>query len=134
MNASKAEQYSKWVWKLRERSESGVPIIVEGKRDESKLRELGISGPILKIQGKRVVQWVEALPPKFIVMTDFDPQGARYAGQIKRAGERNGKKVDTSFRVRIFSNTFARRVEELSLPELPFPELSLPKDPTDNSL
>ena len=116
MQKSKEQKYSEWLGRLREKSAAGISIIVEGNRDERKLRELGVTGPILKIQGKRVAAWVETLPEEVIVMTDFDRQGAEYMGQIKRIGERNGKKVDTLHRVKIFSNTFARCVEELPVP------------------
>jgi len=116
---SKPELYSKWIRKLRERSDSGVTIVVEGVRDEEKLRELGVSGPILKIQGERVLEWIETLPKQIIVMTDFDPQGAKYASQLKIHGEHNGIKVNTQIRVKIFSNSFAKTVEDLSFPENP---------------
>ena len=114
---SQEELYVKYIGKLRALSESGVPIIVEGIRDERRLRALGVFGPVLKIQGKRVAVWVETLPPEFIVMTDFDRQGAKYAGQLKRLGEQNKKKADTFLRVKIFSNTFAKTVEDLPFPD-----------------
>lgn len=113
---TKQERYERALDRLRRLSEDGVPIIVEGRRDEAALRSLGVSGPVIKIQGKRVAILAEEIGAKeAIVLTDFDPQGAKYSRQLKLHLERNSVKANTELRKQIFSNTFARSVEELKL-------------------
>jgi len=67
---------------LRESSANGVPVLVEGSRDEESLRELGIQGPVLKISGKKtVLNFLEGLAhhKQVIVLTDFDRTGGELA-------------------------------------------------------
>src|SRR5256886_9740291 len=53
--AWKMEETNRILDQLRTQSESGVPIIVEGRRDEAALRRLGIAGRVhcLKARGER---------------------------------------------------------------------------------
>jgi len=68
---------------LRESSANGVPVLVEGSRDEESLRELGIQGPVLKISGnkKTALNFLEGLAhhKQVIVLTDFDRTGGELA-------------------------------------------------------
>src|SRR5439155_25652654 len=48
---------------LQEQSEAGVPIIVDGRRDEAALRKLGIKGTVLCLNatGQPRLRWIERL-------------------------------------------------------------------------
>jgi len=64
-------------------SRGGTPIIVEGKKDEEALRELGMEGPIHQIPsgGRTPLNSLEDLPEyeEIIVLTDFDRTGEELA-------------------------------------------------------
>ncbi len=110
------ERYEKAIGQMKELSEIGVPIVVEGKRDEARLREIGITGPIIKVQGKRSVLLAEEIAKDYgeaIIMTDFDRRGASRAKWIDYHLRRCGVKVNTNLRKVIFGSSFARKTEEL---------------------
>jgi 5S rRNA maturation endonuclease (ribonuclease M5) len=80
------DRLTKLVQRLSEQSSRGTPIIVEGRKDEESLRELGINGPILclKAQGKSFFEFSEAIGSnrKIIVLTDFDTEGKKLAKML----------------------------------------------------
>ncbi len=68
---------------IRELSEEGVPILVEGEKDSKSLRELGISGPIYQISSdkKTALNFLEGLSghARVLILTDFDRAGDELA-------------------------------------------------------
>lgn len=68
---------------LEEYSDEGVPIVVEGARDEEALRELNLKGPIFQISSskKTALNFLEDLAryKRVIVFTDFDEAGDELA-------------------------------------------------------
>ncbi|MHA1208697.1 MAG: toprim domain-containing protein, partial [Candidatus Freyarchaeota archaeon] len=72
------------VSQLRTLSEKGVPIVVEGYKDERSLRALGISGPILKLSGKNLLEIAERLQrfDDFLILTDFDRKGQELTSRL----------------------------------------------------
>ncbi len=90
-------------------SESGVPIIVEGYKDERSLRTLGISGPVLKLSGKNLLEIAEELAQfdNFLILTDFDRKGQELASRIFRYLGRRKVDLTQSFRRR-FKNLTSR--------------------------
>src|SRR5260370_36849490 len=71
---------------LQVQSEAGVPIIVEGRRDEAALRKLGIKGTILclKATGEPRFRFIERLDgsKRAIVLTDFDREGGQLGKRL----------------------------------------------------
>ena len=70
------------------------PVVVEGKRDTSALKNIGYSGTIIELNdGRSVLSTVESLAQKlgtsgkFVIMTDWDRTGGRLAKQLKEYGE-----------------------------------------------
>ena len=70
------------------------PVVVEGKRDTSALRNLGYGGDIIELNdGKSLLQTIEQLAQSlgtsgtFVIMTDWDRTGGRLAKQLKDYGE-----------------------------------------------
>jgi 2,5-diamino-6-(ribosylamino)-4(3H)-pyrimidinone 5'-phosphate reductase len=80
------EEFDELVSTLRMFSESGVPIVVEGIKDERSLRELGVSGLIIRVSGKSLLNIAEelALFENFLILTDFDSKGQELAWQLFR--------------------------------------------------
>lgn len=102
------EKFEETLEEVRRLSEEdGIPIIVEGKKDEMALRELGIKGPIHQIPtgGKTALNSLEDLPEydKIIVLTDFDRTGEELAEFCERHLQKLGIKVLIKFRKKLRS-------------------------------
>ena len=76
---------------------TGIPIIVEGHKDETALRALGIQGPIHCIHnGDRLFEVAEQLAhyKRIILLTDFDDQGEKLSKRFKSFLETKRCKVN----------------------------------------
>ena len=84
-DAERLEKLDELLDKLKEASR-GMPIIVEGRRDTTALRALGIEGKILELNvGKSIVSFCEGVSlehGEVILMTDWDAKGGRLFRQI----------------------------------------------------
>jgi 5S rRNA maturation endonuclease (ribonuclease M5) len=104
---------------LQEQSRNGVPIIVEGRRDEAALRKLGIQGTVycLKATGEPRFRFIERLDgsKRVIVLTDFDREGGELGTWLYRELSHRGILADdqTWRKIRGLARTEVRSVEEL---------------------
>ncbi len=100
-------------------SEAGVPIIVEGRRDESALRKLGVTGHIhcLKALGESRHDFLERLngTREAILLTDFDREGKELETWLYRELSQRGVRTDLKLwrRIRSLARTEIHAVEEL---------------------
>ena len=87
---------------LREAANEGIPLIVEGEKDEIALRNLQLSGPIIRInQGMPIFTLVEGLARQhdaLILLTDWDRTGGHLARLLRDACQANGIKLDERHR------------------------------------
>jgi 5S rRNA maturation endonuclease (ribonuclease M5) len=117
--AWKMEETQRLFDELRTMSESGTPIIVEGRRDEAALRRLGVRGRIycLKARGESRHDFLEHLDgaTEAIVLTDFDREGKKLETWLYKELLLRGVKSDLKLWSRIHSlaRTEVRSVEEL---------------------
>ncbi len=117
--AWKMEESEKIMERLRTQSEAGVPIIVEGRRDENALRRLGITGRIhcLKARGESRHEFLDRLngTTEAIVLTDFDREGKKLETWLYKELSQRGVKSDLKIwvRIRSLARTEVRSVEEL---------------------
>jgi len=117
--AWKMDETDKVVRALRKRSEDGVPIIVEGRRDEQALRKLGVNGVVLclKAVGESRFRFLERLDghDEVVLLTDFDREGGELRLWLYQELSRRGIRSDDYFwrRVRSLARTEVRSVEEL---------------------
>ncbi len=99
----KEEKILQIIAKLTEESVKGKLVIVEGKKDELALRELGIMGRVITVKtgGKSFLQAgaeIEKLgAPDVILLLDFDRRGKEGTMHLKRNLERAKVKVDMRF-------------------------------------
>ncbi len=99
----KQERLEEVFAKLAEKSAKGVPIVVEGKKDQAALRSLGMSGPIFTIKtgGKSFAQAVEEVTQhgvgKAVLLLDFDRRGRQATAHLKAGLERAHITPDLSF-------------------------------------
>src|SRR2546425_919791 len=104
---------------LQEQSSAGVPIVVEGRRDEAALRRLGIKGTILclKATGEPRFRFIERLDgaKRAIVLTDFDRKGAELGTWLYQELSHRGIFADNQVwrKIRGLARTEVRSVEEL---------------------
>ena len=104
---------------LRARSNAGVPIIVEGRRDEAALRRLGIAGKVhcLKARGESRHEFLDRLDgtKQAIVFTDFDREGKKLETWLYKELSQRGVNSDLKLwiRMRSLARTEVRSVEEL---------------------
>lgn len=76
------ERFEKGIRLLLELSEEGVPIVVEGIKDITALRGLGLTGPIHALAGHNIVSLADELADvqRLLILFDFDRRG----GQLTR--------------------------------------------------
>ncbi|MFH0977950.1 MAG: toprim domain-containing protein [Candidatus Woesearchaeota archaeon] len=92
-------------------------IVVEGKKDERSLRELGISNAIVVLNKKplySVVEQVVALSKDVVILTDLDRTGRSLYSRLKKDLSERKVTVDNYFREFLFKNTKVRQIEGLS--------------------
>ena len=117
--AWKMEETERLLQELRSQSEAGVPIIVEGRRDEAALRKLGVSGEIqcLKARGESRHDFLERLNGnnEAILLTDFDREGKELETWLYRELSQRGIRSDLKLwhRIRSLARTDVHAVEEL---------------------
>jgi len=82
----KRKRALKLVERLLFKSGKGVPIIVEGRRDESAIRKIGASGPVFcaKSTGKTRTDFLDSLSTlkEAVILTDFDEEGSVLAASL----------------------------------------------------
>lgn len=117
--AWKMEETEKLIGEIREQSEAGVPIIVEGRRDEAALRKLGVSGSVhcLKSRGESRHEFLDRLngTKEAIVLADFDREGKELETWLYKELSQRGVKSDLKLwiRMRSLARTEVRSVEEI---------------------
>jgi 5S rRNA maturation endonuclease (ribonuclease M5) len=113
------EETERIIDELRTQSEAGVPIIVEGRRDEAALRRLGVSGTVhcLKARGESRHEFLDRLDgtKEAIVLTDFDREGKELETWLFKELSQRGVKSDLKLWIRMRSlvRTEVRSVEEI---------------------
>ena len=113
------EQTQEVLEQLLSQSESGAPVIVEGRRDEAALRRLGLKGPIhcLKSSGQSRYEFLERLngSKETVLLTDFDREGKELTQWLYRELSQRGVHSDFTLwrRFRSLARTEVRSVEEL---------------------
>ena len=117
--AWKMDQTQEIMDKLLTQSAAGVPVIVEGRRDEEALRRLGLKGPVhcLKASGLSRFEFLDRLNGSndAILLTDFDREGRELTLWLYKELSHRGIKSDFTLwrRFRSLSRTEIRSVQEL---------------------
>ena len=117
--ARKMERATRIFQDLQVQSAAGVPIIVEGRRDEAALRKLGMKGTILclKATGEPRFRFIERLDgsKRAIVLTDFDREGGELGKWLYQELSYRGILADNSSwrKIHSLARTEVRSVEEL---------------------
>lgn len=87
---------------LKADAAAGIPVLVEGKRDEKALKELGVVGKLVQSQKRSLDAIAEELarsrPRRVIILTDPDREGGKIAARIASLLEQYGTHPDLRYR------------------------------------
>lgn len=97
------EELANIVEKLSAESLNGVPIIVEGRRDEEGLRRAGVRGEIIQVKSiKGLRRFFEQRDVKrVILLPDLDSEGEKLAKILIQSLEGVVGEIDLSYRRRL---------------------------------
>jgi len=116
MNFAEYEHLIEELEDLRELSET-LPIIVEGRRDEKALRELGVETEFFHVSsGTALYELGELIVGKYsdvILLTDLDKAGNKLAKRLKSILSQGGVRVNERFRLSLMSKLDTHQVENL---------------------
>lgn len=86
------ERFEKGIRLLIELSSQGIPIVVEGIKDITALRGLGLTGPIQALSGHNIVSLADALADsnQLLILFDFDRRGEQLAKRLAHQLEGRG--------------------------------------------
>ena len=113
--------------------EQGIPVLIEGRKDENALKELGINGNFLKVSGSglklfEIAEIATQSSSRVVILTDFDRKGNQLAKRLSEDIQSLGPHPDLSFRRTIMGITrrfikdiesLPRHLEQLELQESP---------------
>ncbi|WXG43150.1 MAG: toprim domain-containing protein [Promethearchaeati archaeon SRVP18_Atabeyarchaeia-1] len=99
-------------------SSRGVPILVEGRKDEDALKGLGVTGRIIRVSqpGKRLFEIAEELRSceTVVILTDFDQEGEKLAKELSRHLHSWGVQTILRNKVRNAVTWASRQIEGLT--------------------
>ncbi|AAB85388.1 toprim domain-containing protein [Methanothermobacter thermautotrophicus] len=134
MSLIKLQQITDELEELKYQGEQGIPILIEGRKDEEALRELGVNGPFIKVSGTRLSLSEIALrasrTSRVIILTDFDRKGSELAKRLYRDMQSLGADPDLRIRRRLMGMTrryikdiqsLPSYIERLKLEVCPYP-------------
>jgi len=99
----KNERLSKLLEKLATEAAKGIPIIVEGQKDVSALRQLNVAGSFVssKTSGKSFLDILTEIENQkvreVILLLDFDRRGAEWTHRLKQHLEKTKIKPNLNF-------------------------------------
>jgi 5S rRNA maturation endonuclease (ribonuclease M5) len=86
-------------------AEAGTVVVVEGDRDQTALRRLGLPGPIVKVHRGRALSGTAhhlvGGSRRVIVLTDWDPEGGHLARRLREFLEAERLHLDLEYRRRL---------------------------------
>ena len=119
---------------LQDCAERGMPILIEGKKDEEALKNLGINGDFIKVSGSpyklfEITEMATKSSSKIIILTDFDKKGNELAKKLSEDIQGFGSHPDLEIRRKIMGITrryikdiesLGRHMRQLELEECPY--------------
>ncbi len=111
---------SEEIEELKKFGEEGVPILVEGKKDEEALEKLGIEGNFIKVSGTslklfEIAELAANSSSEVIVLTDFDKKGKELAKRLSKDIQNLGSHPNLQIRNSIMGMTrrYIKDIESL---------------------
>ncbi|MGA2675514.1 MAG: toprim domain-containing protein [Methanobacterium sp.] len=114
-------QLSSIMEELQSYAERGMPILIEGKKDEEALINLGINGNFIKVSGSplklyEITEKAIESSSRIIILTDFDKKGNELAKKLSEDIQGFGSHPDLEIRRKIMGIThkYIKDIESLS--------------------
>ena len=102
---------------IRQKTDSGIPIIVEGAKDIESLELLGIKHNIITLRNKKLYEVGEEVEGKdeVIILTDFDRTGTRYAYDLNNRLLNRGLNANLHYwkRLKFFLKKWIKDIESM---------------------
>jgi 5S rRNA maturation endonuclease (ribonuclease M5) len=101
--------------------EQGIPVLVEGQKDEKALKELGVNGNFIKVSGSglklfEIAELAAQSASRVVILTDFDRKGNELAKRLSEDIQSLGSHPDLRLR-RIIMGITRRYIKDIqSLP------------------
>jgi len=112
--------------------DQGIPVLIEGQKDEQALKELGVNGNFIKVSGSGLklfeIAEIAAQSARVVILTDFDRKGNELAKRLSEDIQSLGSHPDLRLRRIIMGITrryikdiqsLPRHMEQLELEENP---------------
>ena len=113
--------------------EQGIPVLIEGQKDERALKELGVNGNFIKVSGSglklfEIAEIAAQSSSRVVILTDFDRKGNQLAKRLSEDIQSLGSHPDLRLRRTIMGITrrfikdiesLPRHMEQLELEENP---------------
>mgnify|MGYP001562242697 CR=1 FL=1 len=106
----KLEEFQNLIGKIKD---SGILVVVEGKKDKAALQKLGIKN-IKELSKKPIFQIVEEIAHSNIdcvILTDLESEGFVLYSKLNSNLQKYGVKVDNRLREFLFRNTKLKQIE-----------------------
>ena len=114
--AQEVEEIENLLGKLKEQSDKGIPLLVEGRKDAEALNRLEISGKVIELKSSRKSLFNllehDVKDKEVIILTDFDRRGSDLAKSIHNHFQGQGKMVNMLFWKRM-KNLVGRNVKDV---------------------
>lgn len=105
------ENLDEWIDRV---NASGISIIVEGKKDVSALKKIGIKNSMFCLSVKPIYKVAEDFKAReVIILTDFDKKGKELYGKLSTELQSQGVRIDRTFREWLQRNTKLSHIEGL---------------------
>lgn len=90
-----------------------LPVLVEGKKDQRALEQLGVSK--IQVLGRSLFGTVEVLEreSKVVLLVDLDAEGKKLYAHLSKELQRRGVKIDNQLRRFLYRRTSLRHIEGL---------------------
>ena len=108
------ETIEDWIDELKN---SNKTILVEGKKDQIALNNLGINN-IITLKQKPIYKVVEEISEnskEVIILTDLDAEGRKLYSKLKYGLQKHGIKIDNKFREFLFKKIKISQIEGIEI-------------------
>jgi 5S rRNA maturation endonuclease (ribonuclease M5) len=125
---------SSLIEELKIYGEQGIPVLIEGQKDERALRELGINGNFIKVSGSglklfEIAEMAAQSASRVVILTDFDRKGNELAKRLSEDIQSLGSHPDLRLRRMIMGMT-RRYIKDIESLPRHMEQLELDEDPS----
>jgi 5S rRNA maturation endonuclease (ribonuclease M5) len=125
---------SNLIEELKIYGEQGIPVLIEGQKDERALRELGVNGNFIKVSGSglklfEIAEMAVQSASRVVILTDFDRKGNELAKRLSEDIQSLGSHPDLRLRRMIMGMT-RRYIKDIESLPRHMEQLELDEDPS----